>query len=45
MIQRHENDIVVSPGCMQYVWASPITACYAVGPELCGPHGDGHCAV
>lgn len=36
---------VVSPGCMQYVRASSITAWYPVGPELCGPHGDGHCAV
>jgi len=36
---------VVSPVCMQYVWASPITAWYPVGPELCGPHGDGHCVA
>jgi hypothetical protein len=34
MVQVCENQMVMSPGCMQDVWAHPIAWCWS-GPELC----------
>ena len=37
VIQKCESCMAISLGCMQAVWAPPITW-HSLGPALCGPH-------